>query len=135
MYDTEEIKLVDEILDELTVELIAVACHQQNRTYCQMIGDNSQPAWDEAPEWQRDSAVAGVRQAITNPNPAASHESWMAHKQGDGWVYGEVKDPEAKTHPCMVAYSDLPLEQKKKDLLYIEMVQQLALSAGMITLR
>ena len=135
MYTKEQIELASDTLDELVVEMIAVACHQQNRTYCQGIGDDSQPLWDAAPEWQKDSATAGVKQAIVNANPAMSHESWLEHKKADGWVYGETKDPEAKTHPCMVAYGDLPAEQKKKDLLYIEMVQQLALSSGLISLR
>ena len=134
MYTKEQIELAEGPLDELVVEFIAIACHQQNRTYCQGIGDDSQPNWDEAPEWQADSAIAGVKQAMVNANPAMSHESWLEHKKADGWVYGEVKDPEAKTHPCMVAYGDLPAEQKKKDALYIEMVQQIALAAGVITL-
>lgn len=134
MYTKEQIELAEGPLDELVVEFIAVACHQQNRTYCQMIGDDSQPNWDDAPEWQADSAIAGVKQALVNANPAMSHESWLEHKKKDGWVYGEVKDPEKKTHPCMVAYGDLPEEQKKKDALYIEMVQQIGLAAGVITL-
>ena len=134
MYTKEPVELVEETLDELTVEIIAVACHQQNRTYCQMIGDDSQPLWDEAPEWQKDSAVDGVRKALVNPNPAASHESWLEHKKADGWCYGVVEDPEKKTHPCMVAYGDLPAEQKKLDGLYIDMVQQLGLAANLIKL-
>jgi len=135
MYTKDRVELVDEVLDELTVELIAVACHQQNKTYCQMIGDDSQPLWDEAPEWQQDSAVAGVRLALVNPNPAASHESWLEHKKADGWVYGKEKDAEKKTHHCMVPYGDLPSEQKMKDELYINMVQQLGLASNLIRLR
>ena len=135
MYTKEQIELASETLDELVVEVIAVACHQQNRTSCQMIGDDSQPNWDQAAEWQRDSAVAGVKQALINANPAMSHESWLEHKRATGWVYGKEKDPEKKTHHCMVPYSDLPEEQKKKDGLYIDMVQQLGLSSGLISLR
>ena len=32
-----------------------------NRAYCQMIGDNSQSTWEDAPEWQKQSARKGVR--------------------------------------------------------------------------
>jgi len=42
----------------------------------------------------------------------------MKQKRDDGWVYGEVKDPERKTHPCMVPYDDLPIEQRAKDTLF-----------------
>lgn len=141
MYTKEQIQIevsTSELEDEIqkvTVEMIAAACHQQNRTYCQMIGDDSQVNWADAPAWQRESAVEGIRSVLKNPDLAATHESWAAFKAADGWVYGEVKDAEAKTHPCMVPYSDLPEEQKKKDELYVDMVQQLALEAGLISLK
>jgi len=135
MYTKEQVELVDNVLDELTVELIAAACHQQNKTYCALLMDDSQVQWDQAPEWQADSAVNGVKAALTNPNPAASHESWLAEKVETGWVYGEVKDAEAKTHPCILPYSDLPEAQKRKDHFFIEMVQQLGLVAGLIRIK
>lgn len=102
------------------IERAAEICHEVNRAYCAAIGDNSQPAWDEAPAWQRESAMAGVRFHMDNPDaPAsASHDSWMRQKQADGWMYGDVKDPEAKTHPCMVPFEQLPLEQRVKDHLF-----------------
>ena len=31
-------------------EIIARACHEVNRSYCEMVGDNSQVRWDDAPE-------------------------------------------------------------------------------------
>lgn len=100
--------------------VIAKVCHETNRAYCQALGDDSQPTWEDAPQWQRDSAVAGVRFHLANPQagPKASHESWMAQKEADGWVHGEQKDPEAKTHPCMVPFSELPTEQQAKDFIF-----------------
>lgn len=108
----------------ITVADIAMACHEGNRTYCQSIGDDSQPAWEDAPEWQKQSAMAGVQFVIDNPDAplSAQHDSWMAQKLADGWVYGEVKDEEAKTHPCMVPYDQLPPEQKAKDQLFRDTV-------------
>jgi hypothetical protein len=114
------------------IRTIAAACHQQNRLYCQTQGDDSQPLWFDAPDWQKASAIAGIEHALRDPNPASSHESWLAHKRADGWVYGPVKDPEKKQHPCMVPYEDLPEAQKKKDHLFIEMVQQLGRAAGLL---
>jgi hypothetical protein len=43
----------------------------------------------------------------------------------EGWVYGETKDPVAKTHPCLVAYNDLPIEQQVKDHLFRAVVKAL----------
>jgi hypothetical protein len=111
---------------------IAMACHQQNKAWCEAHGDMSQPAWADAPEWQKKSAVMGVEAGLQDPRPEASHERWMEHKKSEGWVYGEVKDPEAKTHPCMVPYSDLPPEQKAKDHFFTSMVTMLGLQLGLI---
>lgn len=53
----------------------------------------------------------------------ASHDNWMAEKVADGWVYGEVKDPAAKTHPCIVPFDQLPPEQQFKDRLFATIVR------------
>lgn len=101
-------------------EQIARICHETNRAYCVTLGDNSQPAWEDAPEWQRTSALNGVKFHLANPNAKASHshESWLAEKQADGWRFGPVKDPAKKEHPCFVPFSDLPREQQIKDYLF-----------------
>ena len=111
---------------------IARVCHEANREYCASImGDHSQVAWDEAPDWQKDSAIKGVtfhlehlRRGVS-PLPSASHESWLAQKRDEGWTYGRVKDAEKKQHPCYVPYEELPLEQRVKDYLFGGIVQAL----------
>ncbi len=110
----------------LTAYGIARVCHEANRAYCLALGDDSQPRWEDAPDWQRDSAVAGVRLHLDEPmTPRESHEAWMAHKAAEGWVYGDTKDAEAKTHPCMAPYDQLPLEQRRKDELFGAVVSAL----------
>ena len=98
--------------------LIASVCHEANRAYCLTQGDTSQLPWTEAPEWQRSSAIMGVEKALEGATPEQLHESWTAQKVADGWVYGEVKDADAKTHPCLVPYAQLPAEQQRKDALF-----------------
>lgn len=107
-------------------EKIARFCHEINRAYCIGIGDNSQKPWDEAEQWQRDSAIDGLRFHMENPDagPGASHENWMKFKIEDGWVYGDVKDTEKKTHPCLVNYVLLPVEQRMKDSLFVTVVKE-----------
>ena len=99
---------------------IARLCHEVNKAYCQLLDDDSQPNWDNAPDWQRDSAVAGVEFNLANPTAPASssHDSWLAVKEADGWKYGEVKDAGKKEHPCYVPYEQLPKEQQVKDALF-----------------
>lgn len=101
----------------MKVEFIAECCHEINRTYCKSIGDMSQLPWNEAPQWQRESAISGVEFAIDNPDsdPVDIHNQWVKHKLKDGWQYGPIKDPEKKEHPCVCIYEVLPKEQKMKD--------------------
>lgn len=112
------------------LEVIAAAAHNANRAYCLGIGDTSQPLWSAAPEWQRRSAILGVEGALKGNTPEQSHESWLKHKRGEGWVHGPVKDPAKKEHPCMVPYAELPAEQKLKDEIYLATVRDIAALVG-----
>jgi len=112
----------------LTIQAIAEVCHEANRGYCRTLGDDSQQQWSDAPAWQRESAITGVRFSLDNPDapPSASHDSWLAEKAAAGWTYGEVKDADAKTHPCCVPYDSLPIEQRLKDALFQSVVKALS---------
>jgi hypothetical protein len=109
---------------------IARTCHEVNRAYCAAIGDHSQVAWEEAPAWQRESAADGVLAIMRDPktSPQQSHEGWSRHKVATGWVFGDVKDEAAKTHPCLVPYDQLPLEQRIKDYLFGAVVRSMLAS-------
>lgn len=111
------------------IEMAAQVCHEANRRYCKTIGDDSQPAWEDAPDWQRESAMNGVRFHIENPavGPSGSHENWMREKEAAGWTYGPVKDAELKTHPCMVPFEELPFEQRFKDTLFVAIAHAFAI--------
>ena len=106
---------------------IALVCHEANRAYCLINGDKSQKLWMEAEMWQKDSAVNGVRFRLENPNckPDEQHNNWMKEKLEQGWIYGETKDTEKKTHPCLVPYEKLPEFQQKKDSLFAAIVDAL----------
>jgi hypothetical protein len=110
----------------LTNEQIAKVCHEANRAYCETLGDTSQPRWEDAPDWQKSSAVNGV-EAAKNPaaKPSDSHDSWLTEKRATGWKFGPVKDPAKKEHPCFVPYADLPPDQKAKDALFLAVARAL----------
>ena len=129
MSDNETFSAADELAYEVRARqanaplsdyLIAVLAHEINRTYCAMIGDYSQLPWIESPQWQRVSALKGVAfiRAFPESSPELSHDEWLKEKEVDGWSYGPVKDDEAKTHPCCVAYEDLPADQRRKDAIF-----------------
>lgn len=101
------------------VELIARVCHEANRAYCGSMGDESQVPWEIAPTWQRESLIKSVNFYLQRPRqPHEMHENWMKDKLADGWVYGEVKDPEKKTHPCLLSHEELPQTQRSKDYIF-----------------
>jgi hypothetical protein len=112
----------------LRQEEVARIAHEINRAYCNAIGDTSQKAWEDSPQWQKDSAINGVKYHLDNPfsKPEDSHNNWLSEKEKDGWKYGAVKNPERKEHPCFVPYSELPKEQQVKDHLFIAVVRTLS---------
>jgi hypothetical protein len=123
------INLIIKNKKNIMIEYIAIAkvCHEANKVWCQINGDDSQKNWSEAEQWQRDSAIAGVKFRIENPNVKhdAQHNAWMEDKIKDGWVYGKVKDAVMKTHPCIVPFEELPEIQQKKDALFCAIVDSL----------
>jgi len=108
--------------------LIAKVVHAVNASYCLSQGDDSQKVWDEAPEWQKESAIKGVEFVLDNQDApeSAIHDSWLAQKISDGWIYGEEKDEVAKTHPCILPFEELPIEQKAKDYIFKATVKAVA---------
>lgn len=108
---------------------IARVCHEANRALQAIHGDPApSPAWADAPEWQRESAIEGVTAAQAGATPEQQHEAWCASKRRDGWTYGPVKDAQARTHHCLVSYAELPPEQQVKDAVFVAIVG--ALSEG-----
>lgn len=43
------------------------------------------------------------------------HEIWAQERINQGWTYGEQRNDELKTHPCLVPYEELPEEEKEYD--------------------
>lgn len=121
----------------MQIEEIARIAHETNREYCKLLGDHSQEEWDDAPEWQQQSAINGVQfhldilrgdpqhghVSVGPIHAGASHENWLRLKRSQGWVYGPVKDPDAKEHPCLVPFSELPKDQQAKDYLFAAIVR------------
>lgn len=99
---------------------LAELLHEANRVFCVIHEDYSQVPWSGAPDSIQLSARDGVKFRLANPTatPEQQHKNWVEFKIADGWVFGETKDVEKKTHPCLVPYAELPKEQQFKDSLF-----------------
>lgn len=106
------------------VELAASICHEANRELQIAAGDDTvSPHWKSAPNWQKESALEGVQNALKGLTPKEMHEAWMESKLEDGWEYGETKNAVAKTHPCLVPYEELDENQKLKDAVFLSIIK------------
>ncbi|MBA9005900.1 RyR domain-containing protein [Thermomonospora cellulosilytica] len=109
---------------------IARVAHEANRAWQIATGDpDPSPPWEQAPAWQRDSAVAGVTQALAGAGPEELHEAWARRKLAEGWQYGPAKNAQARTHPSLVRYDLLPETERRKDELFAAVVR--ALTGGL----
>lgn len=43
------------------------------------------------------------------------HEVWSETRIQQGWTYGEQRNDELKTHPCLIPYEELPDSEKEYD--------------------
>ena len=53
--------------------------------------------------------------ALTEKLAENTHEVWAAGRIKEGWTYGEERNSEKKTTPCLVPYSELPEGEKEYD--------------------
>ena len=43
------------------------------------------------------------------------HEVWAQNRIQQGWIYGSERNDTLKHHPCMVAYEELPEQEREYD--------------------
>lgn len=106
---------------------VARICHSANRKLCETLGDFSHDRWEQSPEWYQAKVLSCVRAHLRDPmmTPKESHESWMDHMQVDGWAYGPEFDRDKKTHPCLIPFEELTLEDQRKDYLFCNIIEAL----------
>lgn len=53
--------------------------------------------------------------ALTEKIAENVHDVWAVGRIAEGWTYGPIKDFEKKTTPLLVAYDELPENEKEYD--------------------
>ena len=43
------------------------------------------------------------------------HDVWSLGRITEGWTYGEERNDQKKTHPCLVPYAELPESEREYD--------------------
>jgi hypothetical protein len=56
-------------------------------------------------------------------SPEALHNDWWKAYEDMGWVYGEMRDKEKKTHPDMVPYDQLGQLEQDKDAVFVALCE------------
>lgn len=55
--------------------------------------------------------IAGLTELLARN----THENWAHQRLSDGWRWGPARDDGRREHPCLVAYDDLPEEERAYD--------------------
>ena len=111
-----------------STEMIAEFVHEALSCWARQRGMPAYPNWADAEDWMRASTIESVEHVLNNPEAAAGaqHVQWMEQKLRDGWKFGETKDPDAKTHPMLIPFADLPADERAKDAIIIGLVRALS---------
>ena len=56
---------------------------------------------------------------LRSESPEELHGSWMQAYFANGWVYGEIRDTDARTHPDLVPYAQLGQLEQDKDSVFV----------------
>lgn len=98
-------------VDKEIIEKVARKAHDMWKFFTELVSDEKVPGWELAEDWQRETAISGVKAVISgaSSDPKEEHDRWCKEKIGLGWKYGPEKDGNLKTHPCLVDFEDLPI--------------------------
>ena len=82
--------------------------------------------WDDR-EWAFRDQFLGVIDMMCGPDrkssPEELHDDWVRAYEAMGWSYGEVRDPDAKTHPDMVPFGELEFREQIKDAVFVALCE------------
>lgn len=86
--------------------------------------------WEDAEmtDALRAEIIEGARLTLAGSSPEVVHTAWWKRRVDAGWVFGPVKSFEAKTHPGLIPYDQLPEFNKQERVLFQAVVRATAAS-------
>ena len=110
-----------------STEVIAEFVHETLSNWARLRGMPEYPSWADAEDWMRASTIESVEHVLNDQDaaPGAQHEQWIEQKIRDGYKWGKKKDDKAKTHPMLVPFAELPVDERAKDAIIVALVRAL----------
>ena len=82
--------------------------------------------WDDREQDFRDQFTRVIERQCgeqRSKSPEELHGSWMQAYFANGWVFGTQYDPEKRTHPDLIPYTDLGELEKDKDAVFVALCE------------
>ncbi|ADQ53088.1 conserved hypothetical protein [Aeromonas phage 65] len=91
-----------------------------------MVLGDTDTLWKDEPEKVKRVWTKHVNYIIDHPDSDSQtvHNLWRTYKNGQGWIFGEEKSTEDKTHPCLVPYEKLHEIEHMKYFIFMETVRE-----------
>lgn len=83
-------------------------------------------SWDERDDAFRTQFREVIERqmgVMRSGSPAELHGGWVQAYIDMGWIYGPLRDVEAKTHPDMVPFDQLDKREQDKDAVFIALCE------------
>lgn len=97
------------------LEIAAKTAHSVLQCVNRKFNCKELPAWEQTLTWYRASMVKHIEYIIYhNYKPSRIHDKWIKRKIGFGLKYGKELDWNKKTHPLLVPFTELPVEERMK---------------------
>lgn len=103
---------------------IAYVVHEVVRAYVEARGGYMTP-WSDARPGERKAMLHVVRNVRRQPDtpPGERHAAWCDRRRAEGWRWGPVLDIEAKAHPSLMPWPELPEDDRVRECLMIGAVK------------
>jgi hypothetical protein len=78
--------------------------------------------------WDADKRIFSILEI--EKMASLEHNLWRQAKEADGWIYGEQRDENKRTHPDLVSWDDLPEGEQEKNLAVVQQMPALLARIG-----
>ena len=107
-------------MNTIKISEVAKIAYQANKAYSEIFDTRIRRDWTKLDQSERDFYIKGALFHLNNPdaNESDSHNAWVKDMILKGWSYDKYYNPAKKTHPCIINFNKLTLEQQFKDYMF-----------------